>query len=347
MVKRGIDNLDPTILLFSSTSEDKKEKEVSDIYIHMPGRPNELRLLEKFFGLLKRRVLTSNAVGGWKMFSEKYSARECLLVVHPTELFVDSLPGLSSLLMRYGSSFRVFSIGVQHEKCSRENRQPVYEPQRLFPHAAMTFITDDVFVYYPDKATQIIEDLVDDPKNKTPGWQMSKIGARPGIKNWLFKLAVRKMEEHAGDGKAVPYVNVYDAICRLCPIEDEDPTVLEKHIPLESSFLWSPSIDSVPSFQGRWESGDEEGATDFMANFFAGEACWKAWKYRKFYFVYQRPGNEVPETDSQGVQKKVEPDPKGWGKKYSHIGVVTADYIVEAIEKRKEREARAKEQGSK
>ena len=341
MIKRGIDNLDPTMLLFSTASDEKKEKEVRDVYIHMPERLKELRILEKYFVELKRRVLTSNAgPGGWKMFSEKYSSHECLLVVHPNENFLDSLPGLSGLLTTYGSSFRVFSIGVQHEKCSREHRKPAYEAQRLFPHAGITFITDDVFVYYPDKATQIIEDFADDPKNKIPGWQMGKIGARPGIKNWLFQLAVTKMKEHAGDGKALPYVNVYDAICRLCPLADEDPTLPDKHVPLESSFLWSPSSDSLPSFQGRWESGDEEGATDYMANFFAGEACCKAWKYRKFYFVYERPGDDVTGPDSQGSQEKVEADPKGWGKRYSHISVVPPDHILEINQKRKEKEGR-------
>jgi hypothetical protein len=340
MVKHGIDSLDPTTLLFSSTSDEKKEKEVREVYIHMPGRPKELRLLEKYFMGLGRRVFTSNAAGAWKLFSEKYSSRECLLVVHPTELFLGSLPGLSRLLTTYGSSFRIFSIGVQREKSNRENRKPVYEAQRLFPHGGITFITDDVFVNYPEKATQIIEEFLEEPRTRIPGAQMVKIGARPGIKNWLFQLAVKKMEVHAGDGKAVPYVNVYDAICRLCPITDEDPTLPEKHVPLESSFLWSPSIDSTPSFQGRWESGDEEGATDFIANFFGGEACWKAWKYRKFYFVYQRPEHEATGTDSQGSQERVDVDPKGWGKRYSHIYVATPDHILQINKKRREQEGR-------
>jgi hypothetical protein len=327
IAKRGIANLDSIKLL---TPPNDGKKEIRNVYIHMPDRPEELALLEKYFKELNRNVYTSSAVGAWKFFSGKYvEAKDCLLVVHPTELFAGTLTGLFNLLITYGASFPVFSVGVQHARCIRENRKPAYESQRLFPHGGMTFITDDVFVYYPDKATQIIEDFITETEKQPKVYQMSKIAARPGIKTWLLRLATKKMEEHAGDDAVIPYVKAYDAICRLCPLEDEDSAFPGQHVPLESSFLFSPSADFLPSFQGKWESGDEEGATDYMANFFAGEASGKAWKYRKFHFVYQRPGLEMMETNSQGAQEvRAEVDPKGWGRKYSHIGVVTPDQVL-------------------
>ena len=224
---------------------------------------------------------------------------------------------------------------MQHARCIRENREPAFEAQRLFPHGGLTFISDDVFVYYPEKATRLIEEFITATANNTKigSPQLGKIAARPGIKTWLQRLACNKMEQHAGDGAAIPYVQLYESICRLCPLEDEDPTYPEQHDPKPSSYLWSVPACSLPSFEGKWESGDEEGATAYMANFFAGEACGTAWKYRKFHFVYQRPEHTAIETNSQGVEEEmVEKDPRGWGKRYGHIGVVKPDKLFKKQE---------------
>ena len=324
MAKRGIPELDANRIL---ALNNEKQKEIEHVLIHMPDRPGELKLLTKFFEGLKRKVYNSNSVGAWNYFRKTYGTSFCLVLVHPSELFDGALPGLNSMLVDYGRC-RVFSIGVQHEQCIRERREPAYEAQRLFPQGGITFITDDVFVYYPDKATEIIEGFLRETRAKPPGAEMNKIGARPGIKDWLMRLAIEKFEEQGGEGHCTDlrWIDCYEALCRLCPFEHEDPEFANYHVPLESSHLWSIWEESLPSFKGRWESGDEEGATEYMANLFAGEACCKAWKYRKFFFVYQRPGLEEMVTSSQGqpvVQQVV--DPKGWSLKYSHINVVTPE----------------------
>lgn len=244
---------------------------------------------------------------------------------------MDTIPELSNYLVEKGAGLRVFSIGVQHRQCIMEQREPAYEAQRLFPHGGITFITDDVFVYYPEKATEIIEKFLHEDKDKPPGGQLSKIGARPGVKDWMASLATKKFEEQGGEGNCTDlrWIECYEALCRLCPVEDEDPDFPEHSVPLETSHLWSVWEESLPSFKGRWESGDEEGATDYMANHFAGEACAMAWKYRKFLFVFQRPGMEKETTNSQGFQVvEQEVDPKGWMKKYCHISVVTPDQAL-------------------
>ena len=335
MAKHGIPKLDPARLFASVSSNEKKKIDIRHVYLHMPNRPEELELLRKYFKGLNRQVYTCKEDGAWSLFTENY-AHSSLVIVHPTELFNGTILGLYDLLVRHGASFSVFSIGVQYARCIRESRKPAFEAQRLFPHGDFTFISDDVFVYYPEKATRLIEEFITVTayKTKVGSPQLGKIAARPGIKMWLLRLACSKMEEHAGDGAAIPYVQLYDAICRLCPLEDEDLAYPELHTPKVSSYLWSVLASSLPSFEGRWESGDEEAATDYMANFFAGEACGKAWKYRKFHFVYERPEHTSTETNSQGIEEEVvEKDPKGWGKLYSHIGVVRPDKLFKKQEK--------------
>lgn len=325
MAKSGVRHLDPNRLLAPHN-----EKDIDNVYIHMPDRPEEVALLKDYFEGLRRKVYTSHAGHVWDFFRQSYG-KCCLVIVHPSELFTGTIPGLNKLLVETGAGMRVFSIGVQHEQCIREGRKPAYEAQRLFPHGGITFITDDVFVYYPEKATQIIEQFLKETKSKPPGAELSKIGARPGVKDWLMRLAIQKFEEQGGEGNCTNtrYVQCYDALCRLCPLEDEDPDFPDHHVPLESSYLWSIWEESLPSFKGRWESGDEEGATDYIANLFAGEARCKAWKYRKFYFVYQRPGAEELVMSSQGHQEVQQiVDPKGWSKKYCHVNAVTPDSIL-------------------
>ena len=327
MAKRGIRKLDANRLLALSNG---KSKEIENIYIHMPDRSAELDLLRKYFEGLKRRVYHSGSIGAWDFFRSRYGGC-CLVIVHPSELFLGSLPGLHELLVEYGAGTRVFSLGVQYEQCLREGREPAYDAQRLFPHGGITFITDDVFSYFPEKAKEIIESFLEQTKSKPPGAELAKIGARPGVKDWLLQLASKKFEEQRGYGESadLPWIECYEALCRLCPLEDEEPDFPDHHVPLETSNLWSLWEDSLPSFKGRWESGDEEGATDYMANLFAGEACCRAWKYRKFHFVYQRPGQEKQVMSSQGYPEiQQEADPKGWAKKYCHIGVVTPDQVL-------------------
>jgi hypothetical protein len=329
MAREGISKLDNSRLL---TKED--EGLIRHVYIHMPpDRRGELDLLFKHFTRLHCQVWCSFDPAHWDLFRRSYKTG--LLVFHPSESFCGTIPGLHEMLGRGGTGLRAFSIGVQHEQCILEDREPAYEARRIFPHGGITFITDDVFVYYPEKATEIIERFTEDAKRKPEGAELSKIGARPGVKGWLERLAIKKAEE-AGTSSDTRWSECYEALCKLCPLEDEDPEYPDHSVPLETSYLWSIWEESLPSFKGRWESGDEEGATDYMANLFAGEACSKVWKYRKFLFVYKRPPEGKTVMSSQGFQEvQNEVDPKGWAKRYSHIGVMTPDQYLKSIKERK------------
>lgn len=323
MAQRGIQHLDSNRLL--TAWKETGTQIIERVLIHMPPeRHGEADLLVKYFEGLRCKVLTTRNAGTWDLFRKNFG-NLCLLVVHPTEDYYETLPGLSSFVMNNGSGAQVFSIGVQYQQCLREDRASEYGACRLFPHGGMNFITDDVFVYYPEKALEIIEKFLENTKNKPPGGETSKIGARPGIKQWLSDLAREDCEKQA------KWIECHLALCRLCPFEDEEPDIHNelRGVPSERSHLWSLSPDTLKSFKGRWESGDEEGATDYMANLFAGTAIEMAWKFRKFVFVYQRPDEMESVLSSQGQQSiQTKADPKGWMKKYNQISVMTPDALL-------------------
>lgn len=313
IAKRAVPELD-----FKPLVQTKDGNLIQHVFLQIPkGRSGEMNVLRRRLEGWNCKIFTSRDRDHWDFF-KRY--KECLIIVHPMENFCGTMPGLYNHLMR-GSTINVYSIGVQHAQCIMEHREPAYEAHRIFPMGGITFITDDVFVYYPEKATEIIENFYAVAKGKAIGGEFSKIGARPGIKDWLLRLAQRKWEEQKcpDEEKDLRWIQAYDAICQLCPIEDEDPRWLpDRGVPLERSWLWSADETHFHDFAGRWERGDEEGATEYMVEFFAGEAVCSVAAYRRFVVVYQRPGKEMIEEGKKS-------DPRGWMEKYSHIGVMTPE----------------------
>ncbi len=310
--------------LSSTTLLGTKNGAIDNVFIHMPKeKAGEANLLRDYFSGLQRKVYTSHdstSHDTWDFF-RKNLVTSALLVVHPDENFVGTLPGLNKFI-RHGAAPRTYSIGVQHSLCLGEQRPPRYEAQQLFPHGSLTFITDDVFVYFPEKALAIIEEFLEEKKLKPPGAQMSKIGARPGVKDWILKFSREKVDEcdRKGEPFDLRWLKCYDALDRLCPTEDENPYYRHHHVPLERSYLWSFWEGELPNYKGMWES-DERKATYYMSNLFAGESRFKAWQFRRFNFVYQRP-------DEEQVH-----DPHGWGSKYCQIGVILPEQALKGYKK--------------
>lgn len=337
MAKKGQANLDSHALISNS-----KGGNVAVVFIHMPHeRKAEMGLLVDLFERqLRIKTVTSmpGDVAAWD-YVRKGCGGSCLLVFHPTEHFNDHIPGLHKFLTEHGSTVRAYSIGVQYDLCmregrklTREGRKLTYEAQRIFPHGGMMFISDDVFVYYPEKATAIIDNFRKEAEDKQAGGVFSRIAARPGIKDWLARLAEAKHEEQGGQQVDSRWSDCYEAVCRLCPPQDEDGYYKPHSVPNETSYLWSPWEESLPSFQGKWQR-DEAGATEQMVEFFAASACCVVSEYRKFHFVYQRPEHEGSVVDVEGQLVQRDSDPHGWMEKYCHVGVVTPDQALKPRKK--------------
>ncbi|KAK5172653.1 uncharacterized protein LTR77_002773 [Saxophila tyrrhenica] len=317
--RRGVKTLNLTELLDVSEGAS-----IEGVFLQIPPlKSSEMQLLGYRFAEFHCKVFSSRTEGHWNFFRSKYS--HCLVVLHPSENY-RHIPGLQGFISR-NSMAKIYSIGVQHRICTLEGREPVYEAHRLFPHGGITFITDDVFVYYPEKATQIIDKFLEKAKAAPPGGHFSKIGARPDIISWVIRLSQQKFKENPDDTR---YTLLFDALRRLCPIKYEDVENLpHRSVPLDQAWLWSEDEDSHPDFKDQWERGDEEAATEYMVNLFAGHAIQNAATYRRFIVVHQRPELDREVVDSQGAKEvQQEADPKGWRAKYCHVGVMTADQYL-------------------
>ncbi|TKA61699.1 hypothetical protein B0A55_11525 [Friedmanniomyces simplex] len=278
----------------------------------------ELQILVKCFQDLKCKVYHSGTPGAWQYYRRKYN-KSCLILVHPdTPLW--EIPRLHSMLQNGG--VRVFSIGLQLLARQSLEDPAVYRCERLFPFGKVTFITDEVFVNHPEKASQVIQLFLENNKVKPPGGENDKIAARPGVKDWLRQLATeRTTERGANDNR---WLQLYYDICQLCPREDEDPYDLPN--PSPTSHLVSLPPQELPSFIGLWER-DPDAAMDAMVEWFAGWSVLNANKFRKF-LVCHEPQKGTMVTDENGQSKyQVDADPRGWAKRWQHIDVQRPEQI--------------------
>lgn len=340
LAKRSINDLDATALLTRRVG-----KQIGGVYIHMSEeREGERKLLDKFFTDFHCKVFHSGIAQHWNFFQKTYE--EGLVVVHPDETFVNSpMQGLAEMLI-VGGGIWMASIGVREVFDGTLPRPRRYESQRIFPMAMFTFISDDVFLYYPEKATEIIKSFYESAKVKPAGAETSKIGARPGVRDWLSDLALKKLAESNNEDDR--WFKCWDAISSLCPVEDYDPYDMQlgRMVTSPSALLWSEAAEDLPSFQGMWDK-DEARATDMMANFFAGTAVTRIEHFRRFIFVYARPGQM--ELDENAPASQVTPeqisqhkDPHGWMKKYPHMAVMSPDDWMRMEKKRAVRNPQGK-----
>ena len=216
-----------------------------------------------------------------------------------------------------------------------EDSEPAFACRRLFPQGEVTFITDNVLVNHPQQATEVIDGFLYSVRTKQLGVEINRIAARPGVKEWMFQLALKSVEECGRPDTR--YMHLYEAVCKLCPPQDEDP--LDPPNPLPTSSLISISPEELPSFEDMWAE-DQERATDYMISWFAGWSISNAAKYRRFSVCYQPDDRSGPASsqvamDANGKMAKVEKnaDTRGWLKEYQHLANVTPDEWLERQKK--------------
>ncbi|KAK4550560.1 hypothetical protein LTR36_000139 [Oleoguttula mirabilis] len=281
------------------------------MFIAWPAhRHQELSVLVKYFQDLECKVYHSGTPGAWAYFRVKHG-KGSVVIFHP-ETPLWEIPGLHSFLVRNDAKF--FSIGVRNNSVTDEDQQATISCERAFPHGKVVFITDDVFVYHPEKAKDIIESFVKNNGQKPAGGEFDRIAARPGLKDWLRKLAQDQATERGRPDAR--WLELYESVCKLCPAEAEDPYDLPN--PLPSSNLISIPAEELPSFYGLWEQ-DEEKATDMMVEWFAGWSVLNADKFRRFFVCYEPKGGEI--VQDENGRFRVSANPREWSKKYQHIGV--------------------------
>jgi len=275
----------------------------------------EFAALGKYMAHLGCIVYDDTASDAWSHFRRIY-LKSCLIMVHETTKLWE-IPGLHKLLQSTSAGHvKMVLLSITQTLTTLDGAILVPECETLFPHGAVTFITDEVLQYRPDKATDIIQRFLKDNATKPEGAQNSKIATRPGIKDWLIQL----VQQHSSE-RDTRWLELYASICQLCPPEAEDIYNLPN--PLDSSLLISSPPENLPSFYEALEQ-DEAKATDLMINWFAGWSVLNAKDFRRFVVCYEPKGANF-------VVNQVDPDSRGWTKRYQHIGVQTPDVIIEAM----------------
>ena len=300
------------------TKEELKGTVERVVFIMIPcSRTAEFHFLVRFFRGLKFKIYHSGTSGAWSYFRHRYS-KSCLIIIHP-DIPLSRIAGLHDFLASTGSAARFFTIGVDPHAAILDDREPSFGCTRYFPHGTVYFITDDVLVYHPENATDLIRTFLERHKHKPEGGENDRIVARPGVKTWLFRLAQTRFAESGGQD--IRMTVLYEALCRLCPVEDEDPH--DPPNPASTSMLISVPPDTFPRIEKLWEK-DESAATDYMVNWFAGWSVMNASRFRKFIVCHEaKSGNQKLVMNETGrMVPHLDLDPMGWAEKYQNIGVL-------------------------
>ncbi|KAK5688174.1 hypothetical protein LTS10_000152 [Elasticomyces elasticus] len=303
------------------------EKPSSNVFLAWPNdHEAELEVLIRCFQELNCKVYHSGTPGAWHYFRKTH--KSCLILVHPTTPLWD-IPKLYEVLRN--GSVRVFSVGMQRFTHQSLDAPESYGCERIFPLGTVTFITDDVFVNHPDSACKVIRRLLKNNsiKGKPVGAMNDKIATRPGVKDWLCRLAMDKATEAAEAGRPDDrWLQAYLALCELCPPKDEDPFDLPN--PLPHSYLVSFPPEELPSYSELWDR-DPEQATDMMVEWFAGWSLCNAKQFRKFLICHESQKGGRMVTDESGQSNwQAEADPRGWSKKWQHCDVQLPSQILKS-----------------
>ncbi|KAF2213118.1 hypothetical protein CERZMDRAFT_105863 [Cercospora zeae-maydis SCOH1-5] len=271
-----------------------------------------LEVYRQLFSRMKWKVYHYETAGAWEYFRRKYTAG--VLLVH-TDVPLWQVPSLSDW---YSQATVTFTVGLDGTSAILEDRRPVFECSRILPLGSAVFLTDDLLVYHPEKAIEIIQTFLDANSSKPEGGESNKLVARPGVKQFLVKKFIdcEKPQE--------PWLRLYGAICDLCPPEDEDSEEFPNPLPVSNLISIHPGL--LPSFEGLWEK-DEAASTDLMVDWFAGWALLNASRFRRFVVCYlpkDMSANGDPRaTLNQDVHSR------GWAEKYQHVSISTPEKVLE------------------
>nr|POF17774.1 hypothetical protein CFP56_13186 [Quercus suber] len=294
------------------------------VIIIMPEeRATEMTLLEHYYQTNGCEVVRYPE--DWEWFKDNFKGSGTIIVHRQTELY--KISGLYKVADKGGSTILSFGVQMLYDEMKLSHRNAVYSYERLFNMGRATFITDDVFIYAPRTATEIIHMFLDKTRPKPIGGETGKIITRPSIKAWLQDLATNPNQTTFAPREE--YVMLYQAICELCPPEHE--TRYQKFgtkdevtsLPNDKSYLMSKdAIDPEWWWMpGLWDR-DPTLHTDKMVEWFAGFSAGPlATKFRRMVIVHEPKEGRGVMKNGRSVYEK-ERDPRGWANKYQHLTVL-------------------------
>ncbi|KAH0417240.1 hypothetical protein KCU90_g12813, partial [Aureobasidium melanogenum] len=304
------------------------------VYLCFPKGTPETRLIEVFLNEVGAKFVHSEDCDLWSQFCGKGSTVNRVVLFHPSMNFFWKMPDFWSVLT---TGVNIFQVGVSKAIKTRPGSPIKYNCTRLFPSGTLTLITDDIFKYHPAQALQVLE-IFEGYKARPEGGRNDRIYCRPGILAWLAEL-IDEDREKGTLNEDSPRVKCWQLVCELLgtPVADNSRNPLRSDMK-PPSMLCSPPKSEMPEYNSIWDSSEQE-ATEFLVNWYAGNAIDECENYRRFNVLYEQHDTSAAQTP--GLMQPDNPkDPKEWMKKYTHIRVTTpARYIVqvEIYEKSKTR----------
>ena len=300
-------------------------------FIMMPdSHVVESDLLIKYFHGIKFKVYHSSTPGAWSYFLQHYW-RSGTVILHP-DIGIWRIPELHSTLAKSQAGIRFFALGFQRDYDDPEFPDPTYTCWRMLPHGRATLITDEVFVYYPQKAITILSMYLRNHKEKPPGGETNKIFARPGLKRWLLKL-VEDLPDDGDKDYLHNLVQLVNLVEELCPMEVCDPW--KPYNPLKTAYLVSESVsdDGWEEYDDIWQRDHGKGTNELVEWFAYWTGKLNPHEFRRINVCYEpRPDDfEGSATDGDGVDgPRAKLDPQDWAKRYQHLGVLLPEEVVKS-----------------
>ncbi|KAG9690733.1 hypothetical protein KCU95_g8604, partial [Aureobasidium melanogenum] len=308
-------------VLFASNRGKHIEKFV---YLCFPRGTPETKLIEVFLAEVGAKFIHSEDCDLWSQFCGRGSTVNRVVLLHPSMNSFWKLPDFWSVL---ATGVNIFQIGVSKAIKDRPDSLVKYNCTRLFPSGTLTLVTDDIFKYHPAQALQVLE-IFEGYKAKPEGGRNDRIYCRPGILAWLAEL-IDEDREKGTLNEDSPRVKCWQLVCELLgtPVADNSRNPFRSDMK-PPSMLYSPPKSEMPEYSSMWDSSEQE-ATEFLVNWFAGNAIDECENYRRFNVLYEQHDTSAAQTP--GLMQPDNPkDPKEWMKKYTHIRVTTpARYIVQ------------------
>ncbi|KAG9558741.1 hypothetical protein KCU71_g12144, partial [Aureobasidium melanogenum] len=294
------------------------------VYLCFPKGTPETKLVEVFLNEVGAKFVHLEDCGLWSQFCGKGSTVNRVVLFHPSMNSFWKLPDFWSVL---ATGVNIFQVGVSKAIKTRPDAPVKYSCTRLFPRGTLTLITDDIFKYHPAQALQVLE-IFEGYKAKPEGGRNDRIYCRPGILAWLAEL-IDEDRERGTLNEDSPRVKCWQLVCELLgtPVADNSRNPFRSDMK-PPSMLYSPPKSEMPEYSSMWDSSEQE-ATEFLVNWFAGNAIDECENYRRFNVLYEQHDTSAAQTP--GLMQPDNPkDPKEWMKKYTHIRVTTpARYIVQ------------------
>lgn len=283
------------------------------VFLMFPSRETpEARLITAWLLEMGAIVYNGDVSGAWDKFRQDQKdqtefGRSGVILFHPSMTQYHEIPQLSLVL--FSGSYNLFQLGIDASLKDHSDAAVNYSLSRIFPMSGALLITDDVFEFHPRMAAKVLKTFYEGMSGKPEGAKNDRIVTRPRVKDWLYDL----IDKYDGKEDVTDRVWLCHMVANMLPDVDNYGNPLPGG---KEYFVVSPRADEHPGYSAMWDR-DEESATDWLVEWYAGWCVQERERFRRFTVVHEQQ-HRPEQTPGVGMEK----DPRQWGKKWNHIRVM-------------------------